>query len=372
MGRLVEWWRSFRGTVLRPLVLLTVLPTMLITIAALCITGIALAGHPEWFAVLVGRGVLVLDGRALLFVLVAVVVAMLLAATLASRLLNTRASPLWRVEEGARALAEGRYEVRIELPPNSARFSRTLALHLNGLAESLERTERARRDLVANLAHELRTPLTNVQGYLEALRDGLLEATPEALDSVHEEVLRLVRLLEGIHQLAWADGVRSRRRALELSDLDQVAREILVVLEPLYEAKGIRLRTEFGLGGQQIAVHSDSIAQVLRNLLRNAALYTEEGGSVHIQSSLSRGLYRFVCINSGPGIDESDLPHIFTRFYRTARSAAAHPHGVGVGLPIARELVEAHGGRMGVTSNDGWTTFWVELPAGDGQELTSA
>ncbi|HLO02428.1 MAG TPA: HAMP domain-containing sensor histidine kinase [Symbiobacteriaceae bacterium] len=371
MGRLAEWWQSYRTRIMRPVILMGALPAIGVTCLVLGLTGVALAGRPDWTALMEGRGVLILNGSALLSFAFALVLAIPLSIWLAIRLVTNQTSPLLRVEVGARALAEGRYDERIQLPPHSGPFSQALAGHLNGLADSLERTERARRELVANLAHELRTPLTNVQGYLEAIRDGVVEATPGSIGSVHEEVMRLVRLLEGIHQLARVDAARTRKMVPRPTDLDQVAREILDVLRPMYDAKRIRIRTDWGLAGGQVSVHEDSLAQVLRNLLRNAALYTEEEGIVHIQSSLIGGVYRFVCINSGLGIDEQDLPHIFTRFYRTARSAQAHPTGVGVGLPIARELLEAHGGRIGVESKQGWTTFWLEVPDRNSQEAAS-
>lgn len=371
MGRLAGWWRSYRTRIMRPVILMGALPAVGVTALVLGIMGVALAGRQDWVAFLEGRGVLILDGSALLALAFGLILALLISTWLAIRLVTSQTSPLLRVEEGARALAEGRYEVRIQLPAHTGPFTCALATHLNELAESLERTERARRELVANLAHELRTPLTNVQGYLEAIRDGVLEATPESIGAVHEEVLRLTRLLEGIHQLARADAVRSRKMVPQPTDLDQVAREILDVLLPMFEAKRIRIRTDWGLSGRPVSVHADSLAQVLRNLLRNALLYTEPDGIVHVQSMLIGGVYRFVCINSGLGIDEQDLPHIFKRFYRTDRSAKAHPTGVGVGLPIARELVEAHGGRIGAESKQGWTTFWLEVPAGLNQEAAS-
>lgn len=371
MGRLADWWRSYRTRVMRPVIMMGALPAVGVTALIMGIIGVTHVGRQDWIAFLEGRGVLILDGSVLLLFACGMVLALLLSIWLAIRLATGPTSPLLRVEEGARALAEGRYEVRIPLPTNRATFTYALTSHLNELAESLERTEGARRELVSNLSHELRTPLTNVQGYLEAIRDGVLEATPESIGAVHEEVLRLARLLEGIHQLARVDAVRARKMLPEPTDLDQVGREILDVLTPMFEAKRIRIRADWGVGGRLVLVHADSLAQVLRNLLRNALLYTEPDGVVHVQSSLIGGVYRFVCINTGLGIDEQDLPHIFKRFYRTDRSMRAHPTGVGVGLPIARELVEAHGGRIGAESKQGWTTFWLEVPGGAQEEVAS-
>jgi two-component system sensor histidine kinase BaeS len=362
MGRVIEWWRSYRMQVLRPMMLTTVLLTAGLVALFLAVAVAALVGRSGWVALVAGREVLVLNGEVLFALGSTLLASVIVAFEIGRRLLLRKALPLLLVEEVARAIAEGRYETRIELPPRAAPFTRALAGHLNRLADSLVRVEKARRDMVTNLAHELRTPLTNVQGYLEALRDGVIEANEASLGSVHEEVLRLSRLLEGIHQLARVDAVRALMPTRQPTDLDRVAAEILAVISPTCEARGLRVRTNWGAGARLVTVHADSMAQVLRNLIRNAVTYTDEGGMIQLHTTLHAGTYRFVCLNSGPGIGPEDLPHVFKRFYRPPNSALTNSTGVGVGLAIVKELVEAHGGRIGVESKNGWTTFWFELP----------
>jgi two-component system sensor histidine kinase BaeS len=163
----------------------------------------------------------------------------------------------------------------------------------------------------------------------------------------------------GLHQLALADVVRARLPPPRPTNLDQLA-----VVSPLCESKRIQVWADWGTRGAPVRAHADSIAQVLRNLLRNAALYTKEGGMIRIHTSLIDGVYRFVCLNTGPGISADDLPHLFRRFYRTQAALQSGAGDVGIGLAIAKELIEAHGGEIGADSRNGWTAFWFELPQG--------
>jgi len=262
----------------------------------------------------------------------------------------------------ARLMATGNFAARVESYSWDSNIARVLTADINSLAESLERTEKLRRDLVADLAHEIRTPLTNLQGYLEAMRDGVIEPRPEALASVHEEVMRLVRLVDALHQLARADAMRNQPFRHRPENLDSLLEPLVELARPAAEARGIRLQLETGTVGRLVPAHADSIVQVMQNLLKNAIQYTAEGGTIIVQTGAGGKLYSFSCINTGSGISDDDLPHIFKRFYRTERAKQGVAGGVGLGLSIARELVQAHGGEMGASSKAGWTTIWFELP----------
>jgi two-component system, OmpR family, sensor histidine kinase BaeS len=277
-------------------------------------------------------------------------------------------TPYLTISRVAKELAAGNYGARADLTSGGSELYQELVNGINALAAALERTERLRRELVANLAHELRTPLTNLQGYLEALRDGVIEPNQEALTSVHEEVMRLVRLVDALHQLSRADALRQQPLEFALTDLDSLAERLARVSKPDADARGIRVFLDLGARRIPAMVHGDSIAQVMRNLLRNAALYTEDGGTIRVQTSHTQGVYRFVVLNTGPGIPAEDLPLIFNRFYRTDR-AKAGSGGVGIGLAICKELITAHGGRIGAESKAGWTSVWFEVPSGPGTRL---
>jgi two-component system, OmpR family, sensor histidine kinase BaeS len=266
-------------------------------------------------------------------------------------------------------MANGNYGVRARLNRLHSADYEEMAGNVNALAVSLERTERLRVELVSNLAHEIRTPLTNLQGYLEALRDGVIEANPEALASVHEEVMRLVRLVDALHQLARADAMRRQNIERVPTDLDHMTEQLVRVMRPNAEARGIRVFMDLTSLREPVPVHADSIAQVMRNLLRNAVQYADEGGVIRVQSSCIHGIYRFAVLNTGPGIDEGDLPFIFNRFFRSDRARQGVKIGVGIGLAIARELVQAHGGRVGAQSKAGWTMVWFEVPTDSATKL---
>lgn len=267
-------------------------------------------------------------------------------------------------------LTRGNYAVRAPITGYVTRDYINLASSINSLAESLERVEQLRRELVANLAHEIRTPLTNLQGYLEALRDGVIEPTPEALASVHDEVMRLVRLVDALHQLARADALRQQPKPLVPTDLDLVVEQLGRVIRPTAGLRGIQLSLDLNAGPTPVPVHADTMAQVIRNLLRNAAQYTGDGGLIRVQTDVADQVYRFTCLNTGPGISPEDLPFVFNRFYRTERARKGQTAGVGIGLAIAKELVEAHHGRIGVESKAGWTMVWFEIPLGPRERPT--
>lgn len=296
------------------------------------------------------------------YILTGFLVGMAVATALSSGFMTRWLHPFRAVIRVTREMAGGNFGVRASSDLSSGRDYQELVANVNALAESLERTERLRRELVSNLAHEIRTPLTNLQGYLEALKDGVIEANPEALTSVHEEVLRMVRLVDALHQLARADALRRQPIERVPVDLDTMAEQLVRVMRVSSDAKRVRVFIDAGARRMPVPVHADSIAQVMRNLLRNAVQYVDEGGSIRVQSSGVDGIYRFAVLNTGPGISPEDLPLIFNRFYRSEGARKGTKTGVGIGLAIAKELIEAHGGRIGAQSKAGWTMVWFDLP----------
>ncbi|MGE5673427.1 MAG: sensor histidine kinase [Mycobacterium leprae] len=246
-------------------------------------------------------------------------------------------------------------------PPQT---SGDLVKRLESVVTSLERADQNRKEQVHHLAHELRGPLTHLQGYLEALRDGVIDPDPNAFDEALAEVLRLTRLMEPLYQLARVDAfcqMPHAMRDLVPTCLDGLVDHLVRMIRPMSETRHITVSTSFG-GKAPVAVNADAISQVMRNLLHNAIQYANEGGQVWVETGITRQAYRFVCRNTGPGISPEDLPHLFLRFYRGSTARQSGVSGVGVGLAIAKQLVEAQGGRIGAESHDGLTTFWFELP----------
>jgi two-component system sensor histidine kinase BaeS len=287
-------------------------------------------------------------------VALAIAVSVVLAVVLASRL----AWPLRQMARAAERIAGGDYEARV--PKGGPEEVASLADSFNKMALSLAEQERERRDFIVNAAHELRTPLTNLQGYLEALRDGVIAPTPEQFGSLHEEAQRLVRLSRSLDALA--DNRSHDAEARQDVDVAQAVRSAYEVARPAFDAKeiGVYISVPDGLVAR---AEPDGLAQVLANLLQNASRYTPAGGTASIRAESRRAQVLVSITNSGDGIPAEDLPHVFERFYRVEKSRDAARGGAGIGLAIVKQVVEASGGRVGVESMDDSTRFWFSLPA---------
>ena len=285
---------------------------------------------------------------------VAVVASVAMALLLARRL----ARPLEEVGAAERRVAGGDYGARV--PREGPEELASLADSFNQMAMSLEDQERMRRDFIANAAHELRTPLTNLQGYLEALRDGVIVPDRATYESLWEEADRLVRLSRSLDALA--DGQETgRARPVEL-DIAEAARAAVARALPSLERAGLRVAVE-APGRLPTRADADELAQVLDNLLSNAVRYTPAGGevTVRVEPRLSEVIVSVE--NTGDDIPAEDLPRIFERFYRVEKSRDRARGGAGIGLAIVKQLVEGAGGRVGAESGAGRTRVWFSLPA---------
>lgn len=286
---------------------------------------------------------------------VAAVVSVVLAVVVAVRL----ARPLDDMSHAARRIAAGDYGARV--PREGPAEVTSLADSFNQMALSLADQELMRRDFIVNAAHELRTPLTNLQGYLEALRDGVIAPSREQFTSLHEEVDRLVRLARSLDSLAEINGGHALPHAADV-DLAQSLRTAAELARPAFDAKVICFETciEHGLRARG---DPDRLAQVLSNLLQNAARYTPTEGRVCLTAEPRHGGALVTVTNSGDGIPPADLPRVFERFYRVDKSRDSARGGAGIGLAIVKQLVEADGGELGADSQPGTTRFWFLLPA---------
>ena len=235
----------------------------------------------------------------------------------------------------------------------------SLAESLNRMAGSLARLERLRKDLVANVAHELRTPLTNLRGYLEAVREDVTPVSGAIIASLHEETMRLVRLVDALHELSQFDARLPRARPANV-DMDELVRRLLTVRRPEFDGKGIAVRTAVRVNGF-VRADPDLLAQAVGNLLDNAAKYTPPGGDVVVEVSPIDGEVQVAVTNSGEGIPSEDLPYIFERFYRGDKSRSRESGGAGIGLAIVKEVAGLHGGTVGARSSGGRTTVWLTV-----------
>ena len=292
-------------------------------------------------------------------VVAAVVVAALASVGLAVLLARMLARPLAEVGAAARRIAEGDYAARV--PREGPEELVSLADSFNQMASSLERQEGLRRDFIANAAHELRTPLTNLQGYLEALRDGVITADRATYESLWDEAERLVRLSHSLDALAEGDAATTRPAVAEL-DLAAAVRAALDLAQPTLERAGLRLVVELP-ERLPARANPDHLAQVLGNLISNATRYTPAGGTVTVRAARRPADLLVSIANTGDGIPSDDLERVFERFYRVEKSRDRARGGAGIGLAIVKQLVEAGGGRVGAESADGTTRFWFSLPA---------
>jgi signal transduction histidine kinase len=292
-------------------------------------------------------------------VLVAGLVAAVLAIVVATVLARRLARPIERLADGASRIAEGDLEARV--PEEGPVELRALAAAYNRMAERLAEQEAVRREFIVNASHELRTPLTNLQGYLEALRDGVISPDPEVFDSLREEVDRLTRLAASLDVLAGTGGGRIGTETRVL-DLGQSVRTAVDFVAPALVRRSIVLEL-FAPDGIAVRARPDELTQVLANLLQNALRYTPRDGRVRVIVDRDGDLARVRIANTGPGIPAEDLPRIWERFYRVEKSRDRERGGAGIGLAIVKQLVEAAGGRVAVASDAGWTEFTVLLPA---------
>jgi len=294
-------------------------------------------------------------GRVLL---VSLVVAIGLALGLAMVIGRRLARPLREASEAARRVARGDFETR--LPREGPAEMRDLADSIDRMAATLAEQREARDRFIRDAAHELRTPLANLQGYLEALRDGVIAPDEAQFDSLLEETARLVRLARSLDTLAVGDAGRPLHRAR--LDLVAQVRAAVELAEPGLRARGVSVEVD-APRAVMVEVDPDALAQVMGNLLSNATRYTPVGGRVSVTASRGVGAAsRVEVANTGPGIPAADLPHVFERFYRVDPSRSAASGGAGIGLSIVAQLVAAWGGALGVESADGLTTFWFTVP----------
>ncbi len=268
--------------------------------------------------------------------------------------------PLLEMAAATRELAAGDYKVRVAVGAEDevGRLGRAF----NDMADSLERLERLRRSTVSDVAHELRTPLTNVRGYLEGLSDGVVAPSKETFEMLQHEILRLVRLVEDLHQLTQAEAARASLAPAPVAIAALVA-EVVDWNRTEFETRRITVENQLAPSLPEIVADRDRLVQVLRNLIQNAWQYTPDGGVVRIQAErTSRGL-RVSFVNTGAALGDGELPHLFERFYRSDKSRSRDTGGAGIGLAVVKELIEAHGGTVGAALDGDEIRFWFELPA---------
>lgn len=227
-----------------------------------------------------------------------------------------------------------------------------LAKSFNYMAESLERSERLKRNLVADAAHELRTPLSVLRGNLELLQEGVSVPSPEVLMSLHDEVVRMSRLVDELQEISLAEAGDLRLNWREF-DVQELLEKVAALFEGKARSKGIEFDIRAGGELPRLWADQDRVLQVLLNLLDNAQKHTGPGGRIVLSAVPQEDGLVFCVEDTGSGIAKEDLEHVFDRFYRADRSRSRAGGGTGLGLAIAKSLVEAHGGKIWAQSTPG-------------------
>lgn len=270
--------------------------------------------------------------------------------------------PLHALVAASQRIADGHYNERV--PVHGEDELGSVAHSFNTMAGALEQTEARRRALIADVAHELRTPLSGIKGYMEGLTDGILPADPEVFDRISSDVDRLQRLVGDLEELSRLDaGILILKR--QRSALRQLIISVVERLRPQAEGKGLSITAQIPTTLPAVDVDEDRVQQVLVNLVGNAIQYTNPPGEVTVSARADGPWVQVDVTDTGIGIAVDQLPHVFERFYRADRSRARAGGGSGLGLTIARYLVEAHGGRIWASSPGlrRGSTFSLTLPA---------
>ena len=267
--------------------------------------------------------------------------------------------PVERLTAAARRMESGDLAVRVK-PAGGAELEE-LARGFNAMAAALDHNEELRRRMVSDVAHELRTPLTNIRCELESIQDGLTSPTPERIASLHDETMHLAHLIDDLQDLALAEAGRLDIDPHPIA-VATLTRRAAASMETRARTHGVTLRCD---GGDDVVVLADArrAVQILTNLLSNAIAHMEAPGEVCIAWKRSDNGAVIRVIDSGVGIPADELPHIFERFYRVDFSRSRTTGGAGLGLPIVRQLVVAHGGQVWAESTEGkGSTFSFTLP----------
>jgi signal transduction histidine kinase len=294
--------------------------------------------------------------------LLAGAIAALIALLLARWLARGLTQPLRDMASAATRLAAGDFSTRVATGRRRDEVGQ-LAVAFDRMSQELEQVERSRRDLVANVSHELKTPIAAIRAHLENVMDGIEHPDPETLQVMLVQSDRLARLVD---QLLDLSNLESGEIPLHRTDVDvePLVERVLSEIEMSSAGKAIRLDRAIAADLPRIDADAERVHQVLFNLVDNAVRFTPEGGRVTVSAERRNGSVEIRVVDTGVGIGREHLPRLFERFYRVDPARSRDDGGTGIGLAIARSVVEAHGGHIRAESELGHgSTFAFDMPA---------
>ena len=292
---------------------------------------------------------------------IAAIVAVLLALGIGLLVSRMVTRPVRQLSLSARRIAEGDLAQRVKGTGDDEIGE--VAEAFNSMAAQLEKKEKSRKQLLADIAHELRNPLSIIQGNLEAWLDGVITPTPNQIASVYDETVLLNRLITDLRELSLAEAGQLKLH-LEQTDLVDLIESETTVFHARCREKGVNLNTETDPGLPSVNIDRDRIKQVLHNLLENALRYTPAGGTINVKTHVMKdGPVSVAVSDTGGGIDPADLPYVFDHFYKADKSRQRIYGNAGIGLALVRKYVELHRGSVSVKSQPGkGSTFYFTLP----------
>jgi signal transduction histidine kinase len=293
--------------------------------------------------------------------LVVGVVAATVSLVVARQMARGMTQPLRDMAAAARRMELGDYSVRVRTPSRDEVGE--LATAFNRMSAELEQLEQSRRDLVANVSHELKTPIAAIRAHLENLLDGVEQPDPATLEVMLAQVERLGRLVDQLLDLSRLESGEVPLRIEELP-LHPLVDDLISEIEVALPGRGVDVRNDVPSDLPTLSADRERLHQVLFNLIDNAVRFTPAGGSVTVSARRRNGSVEVAVSDTGAGISPEHLPRLFERFYRADPARARGDGGTGIGLAIARSVVEAHGGQIHAESEPGrGSVFTFDLPA---------
>jgi len=291
--------------------------------------------------------------------LIGVAIALVITFLLSRRVL----APVKALTSAARQLGRGDFSQRVQVKDKGELGE--MANTFNFMASDLEQAEQRQRNMVADIAHELRTPLSNLRGYLEAVRDGVIKPDADTIRSLDEEAALLSRLVDDLQELSLAEA-GELKLVCQAESIGELIKQTVGGLQAQAATKGLSVSVDLPDRLPAVNIDSPRISQVLRNLLENALAHTVEGDAITVTAAQQGNWVEVSVVDTGEGIPAEGLPNIFERFYRVDKSRARTTGGSGLGLTIAKRLVEAHGGTIQAQSERGkGSRFSFTVPVAD-------
>jgi signal transduction histidine kinase len=288
--------------------------------------------------------------------LIAIGIAILLTFFLSRRIL----SPVKALIGATRQYGKGDFSQRVDYKDKGELGE--LAQSFNSMAANLESIQRLRQNMVADIAHELRTPLSNLKGYLEAINDGVIKPNKATIHSLNEEAAVLSRLVADLQELTLADA-GELKISPQAEDIKKLIKETIATLKSKAADRDLKIIADLPKELPLVNIDAHRIKQVLCNLIENAIAHTGKGGKITVTTQKNNNMVSISVADTGEGIPPKDLPLIFERFYRVDKSRTRTTGGSGLGLTIAKRLVEAHGGTIEAKSEVGkGSSFTFTLP----------